>query len=158
MAVHQASPGRPKSPQRCTFLALPTCQAPFSLSHQTITSARRRENKEMGRSDGPNTEKARYQKAPGRAQGGKAGRTPEVCLTYSILLEDSLKPLCRRREITKERKQMADEKRRLEEAKAQVRGCYSAHVQLIHKIVIQMGARKAARLRRKAGRSKKINQ
>ncbi|KAF9015511.1 hypothetical protein BDQ17DRAFT_1341198 [Cyathus striatus] len=45
----------------------------------------------------------------------------------------------RRREITLERKNAADEKRRLEEAKA------------------QMGARKAARLRRKAGRTKKIN-
>ncbi|KAF8203704.1 hypothetical protein BJ912DRAFT_1052506 [Pholiota molesta] len=45
----------------------------------------------------------------------------------------------RRRAITLERKQHAEEKRRLEEAKA------------------QMGARKAARLRRKAGRTKKIN-
>ncbi|KDR85335.1 hypothetical protein GALMADRAFT_54227 [Galerina marginata CBS 339.88] len=45
----------------------------------------------------------------------------------------------RRREITMERKKAAEEKRRLEEAKA------------------QMGARKAARLRRRAGRTKKIN-
>ncbi|KAH7912577.1 hypothetical protein BJ138DRAFT_769482 [Hygrophoropsis aurantiaca] len=45
----------------------------------------------------------------------------------------------RRREVTLERKKAAEERRRLEEDKA------------------KMGARKAARLRRKAGRSKKIN-
>ncbi|KIK07434.1 hypothetical protein K443DRAFT_86918 [Laccaria amethystina LaAM-08-1] len=45
----------------------------------------------------------------------------------------------RRREVTMERKKAAEERRRLEEAKA------------------QMGARKAARLRRRAGRTKKIN-
>ncbi|KAH9898088.1 Cgr1 family-domain-containing protein [Cubamyces lactineus] len=45
----------------------------------------------------------------------------------------------RRREITLERKKAAEERQRLEEAKA------------------KMGARKAARLRRKMGRTKKIN-
>ncbi|KAI0785151.1 Cgr1 family-domain-containing protein [Abortiporus biennis] len=45
----------------------------------------------------------------------------------------------RRREITLERKRAAEERRRLEEDKA------------------KMGAKKAARLRRRAGRSKKIN-
>ncbi|KAF8349769.1 hypothetical protein F5887DRAFT_399532 [Amanita rubescens] len=45
----------------------------------------------------------------------------------------------RRREITLERKQAAEEKRRIEEEKA------------------KMGARKAARLRRRAGKTKKIN-
>ncbi|KAF9244575.1 hypothetical protein BU15DRAFT_71543 [Melanogaster broomeanus] len=45
----------------------------------------------------------------------------------------------RRRETTLERKKAAEERRRLEEDKA------------------KMGARKAARLRRKAGRTKKIN-
>jgi len=45
----------------------------------------------------------------------------------------------RRREITLERKKAAEEKRRLEEDKA------------------KMGARKAARMRRRAGRTKKIN-
>jgi len=45
----------------------------------------------------------------------------------------------RRREITMARKKAAEERRRLEEDKA------------------KMGARKAARLRRKAGRSKKVN-
>ncbi|PPQ67042.1 hypothetical protein CVT26_009939 [Gymnopilus dilepis] len=55
------------------------------------------------------------------------------------LKEEKQAELQRRREVTKERKLAAEEKRRLEEAKA------------------QMGARKAARLRRKAGRTKKIN-
>ncbi|KJA29289.1 hypothetical protein HYPSUDRAFT_154260 [Hypholoma sublateritium FD-334 SS-4] len=55
------------------------------------------------------------------------------------LKEEKQAEFQRRREITLERKHHADEKRRLEEAKA------------------QMGARKAARLRRKAGRTKKIN-
>ncbi|KAM6498418.1 Cgr1 [Amanita muscaria] len=45
----------------------------------------------------------------------------------------------RRREVTMERKRAAEEKRRLEEEKT------------------KMGARKAARLRRRAGRTKKIN-
>ncbi|KAF8739369.1 hypothetical protein AX14_009934 [Amanita brunnescens Koide BX004] len=45
----------------------------------------------------------------------------------------------RRREITLERKKAAEEKRRLEEEKA------------------KMGARKSARLRRRAGKTKKIN-
>ena len=45
----------------------------------------------------------------------------------------------RRKEITLERKKAAEERRRLEEAKA------------------KMGARKAARLRKKAGLTKKIN-
>lgn len=45
----------------------------------------------------------------------------------------------RRREVTMERKKAAEERRRLEDAKA------------------QMGARKAARLRRRAGRTKKVN-
>ncbi|KAF9475623.1 hypothetical protein BDN70DRAFT_996291 [Pholiota conissans] len=55
------------------------------------------------------------------------------------LREEKQAELQRRRDITLERRQRAEEKNRLEEAKA------------------QMGARKAARLRRKAGRTKKIN-
>jgi len=55
------------------------------------------------------------------------------------LREEKQAELKRRREVTAERKKAAEEKRRLEEAKA------------------QMGARKAARLRRRAGRTKKIN-
>ncbi|KAF8973879.1 hypothetical protein BDZ97DRAFT_1912334 [Flammula alnicola] len=55
------------------------------------------------------------------------------------LKEEKQAEFQRRRAITMERKQHAEEKRRLEEAKA------------------QMGARKAARLRRRAGRTKKIN-
>jgi len=61
----------------------------------------------------------------------------------------------RRREVTKERKQAAEEKRRLEEAKAQVRSISHFHRLCI--IAFQMGARKAARLRRRAGRTKKIS-
>jgi rRNA-processing protein CGR1 len=55
------------------------------------------------------------------------------------LREEKQTELKRRREVTAERKRAAEEKRRLEETKA------------------QMGARKAARLRRRAGRTKKIN-
>ncbi|KAJ6574971.1 hypothetical protein B0H19DRAFT_1126600 [Mycena capillaripes] len=55
------------------------------------------------------------------------------------LKEEKQAEATRRREITLARKKAAEERRRLEEDKA------------------KMGARKAARLRRKAGRSKKIN-
>ncbi|KAG6818048.1 hypothetical protein H0H87_009203 [Tephrocybe sp. NHM501043] len=55
------------------------------------------------------------------------------------LREEKQAEIQRRREVTKERKTAAEERRRLEEDKA------------------KMGARKAARLRRKAGRTKKIN-
>jgi len=55
------------------------------------------------------------------------------------LSEEKKAEKARRREITLERKKAAEERRRLEEDKA------------------KMGARKAARLRRKAGRTKKIN-
>ncbi|KAL5535426.1 hypothetical protein ACEPAF_3520 [Sanghuangporus sanghuang] len=56
------------------------------------------------------------------------------------LKEEKQAEIRRRREITLERKKAAEERQRLEEDKA------------------KMGARKAARLRRKAGRTKKINQ
>ncbi|KAJ7076573.1 hypothetical protein B0H15DRAFT_790404 [Mycena belliarum] len=55
------------------------------------------------------------------------------------LRADKQADITRRREITLARKKAADERRRLEEDKA------------------KMGARKAERLRRRAGRSKKIN-
>lgn len=55
------------------------------------------------------------------------------------LKEEKQAEFTRRREITLERRKAAEERQRLEEAKA------------------KMGARKALRLRRKAGRSKKIN-
>ncbi|KAH8102503.1 hypothetical protein BXZ70DRAFT_928764 [Cristinia sonorae] len=55
------------------------------------------------------------------------------------LKEEKQAEIARRREITLERKRAAEEKRRLEEDRA------------------KMGARKAARLRRKAGRTKKLN-
>ncbi|TFK87994.1 hypothetical protein K466DRAFT_585907 [Polyporus arcularius HHB13444] len=55
------------------------------------------------------------------------------------LKEEKLAEAQRRKEITMERKKAAEERRRLEEDKA------------------KMGARKAARLRRRAGRTKKIN-
>ncbi|KAL0951370.1 hypothetical protein HGRIS_008071 [Hohenbuehelia grisea] len=55
------------------------------------------------------------------------------------LKEEKQAEVARRRQITLERKNAAEERQRLEEATA------------------KMGARKAARLRRKAGRTKKIN-
>jgi len=53
--------------------------------------------------------------------------------------DEKIAEATRRKEVTLERRKAAEEKRRLEEDQA------------------KMGARKAARLRRKAGRSKKIN-
>ena len=65
-----------------------------------------------------------------------------------------------KREVTKERRLAAEEKKRLEEDKAKVieNVFYSPWTppNSTHNSP-QMGARKAARLRRKAGRSKKIN-
>ncbi|KAF4573048.1 rRNA-processing protein cgr1 [Pleurotus pulmonarius] len=55
------------------------------------------------------------------------------------LKDEKQAEITRRREITLQRKKAAEERQRLEEDKA------------------KMGARKAARLRRKAGRTKKIN-
>ncbi|KAJ7487451.1 hypothetical protein B0H11DRAFT_2156916 [Mycena galericulata] len=55
------------------------------------------------------------------------------------LTDEKQADVARRREITQARKKAAEERRRLEEDKA------------------KMGARKAERLRRRAGRSKKIN-
>ncbi|KAF7436673.1 rRNA-processing protein cgr1 [Pleurotus ostreatus] len=55
------------------------------------------------------------------------------------LKDEKQAEIARRREITLQRKKAAEERQRLEEDKA------------------KMGARKAARLRRKAGRTKKIN-
>jgi len=61
----------------------------------------------------------------------------------------------RRRQITKERKHAAAEKKRIQDEKIKV--CESIFFSaLIHKTV-QLGARRAARLRRKMGRTKKIN-
>lgn len=77
----------------------------------------------------------------------------DLMLIFRILSNRS--DACRRREITMERRKAAEERKRLEEAKAQVKNfplfCFllSDHT--------QMGAKKAARLRRRAGRSKKIN-
>ncbi|KAI5123558.1 hypothetical protein M0805_003377 [Coniferiporia weirii] len=56
------------------------------------------------------------------------------------LKEEKQAELKRRKEITQERKKAAEERQRLEEDKA------------------KMGARRAARLRRREGRTKKINQ
>ena len=65
-----------------------------------------------------------------------------------------------KREITKERRLAAEEKKRLEEDKAKVkkkRVLQPLDTAQLCSHSSQMGARKAARLRRKAGRSKKIN-
>lgn len=62
----------------------------------------------------------------------------------------------RKREVTLERKKAAEERRRIEEEKAKV--TFMINTLAIHaNLRSQMGQRKAARLRRKAGRSKKIN-
>jgi rRNA-processing protein CGR1 len=62
----------------------------------------------------------------------------------------------RRREITLERKKAAEERRQAEELKEKV----SLVVRIAPAepdVVSQMGARKAARMKKKAGRTKKIN-
>lgn len=73
------------------------------------------------------------------------------------LKEEKQAEIKRRREITLERKRAAEEKQRLEEEKAKV--CTFSSPPTFQAIMIfpQMGARKAARMRRKAGRTKKIN-
>ncbi|KAF8846253.1 hypothetical protein BDN67DRAFT_1064732 [Paxillus ammoniavirescens] len=69
----------------------------------------------------------------------KTTREQAIKKLQTELKEDKQAEKQRRREITLERKTAAEQRRRLEEDKA------------------KMGARKAARLRRKAGRTKKIN-
>ncbi|KAK7064339.1 rRNA-processing protein cgr1 [Favolaschia claudopus] len=66
-------------------------------------------------------------------------RAQATKLVERELKEEKQAEATRRREITMARKKAAEERRRLEEDKA------------------KMGARKAARLRRKLGRSKKVN-
>jgi rRNA-processing protein CGR1 len=63
-----------------------------------------------------------------------------------------------RREITLERKRAAEERQQAEELKAKVspNSCINRTPTLTSK-PWQMGARKAARMKRKAGRTKKIN-
>jgi rRNA-processing protein CGR1 len=60
--------------------------------------------------------------------------------------------------VTLERRKAAEERKRAEELKAQVQypSLLFPQYELIPSIVSQLGARKAARLRRKAGRSKKV--
>lgn len=72
------------------------------------------------------------------------------------LQEEKQAEIQRRRQITQERKKAAEEKKRIEDEKAKVRQS-SVLYSCISLILAQMGARKAARLRRKMGRTKKIN-
>ena len=72
------------------------------------------------------------------------------------LKEEKQAEVQRRRQITQERKRAAEEKKRIEEEKAKVRQSSVLHSST-SLILAQMGARKAARLRRKMGRTKKIN-
>jgi rRNA-processing protein CGR1 len=76
------------------------------------------------------------------------------------LKEEKQAEITRRREITRERKEAVQERLRLEEDKAKV-SFVCEHMDalqyLMHDVQKQMGARKAARLRRRAGRTKKIN-
>jgi len=70
----------------------------------------------------------------------KATKAQAIKKLQAELKEEKQAEIQRRREVTLERKKAAEERKRAEELKA------------------QLGARKAARLRRKAGRSKKIAQ
>ncbi|KAI0271349.1 hypothetical protein BC834DRAFT_437684 [Gloeopeniophorella convolvens] len=68
----------------------------------------------------------------------KTGKTLAIKKLQTVLKEEKQAEIQRRREVTLERRKAAEERKRAEELKA------------------QLGARKAARLRRKAGRTKKI--
>lgn len=112
----------------------------------------------MGRTYGKDKESESHQTFADRTQRGEASREATVC-SLDPILEEKLpisSHVYRRREITLERKKAAEERRRLEEEKAKVGiSCLSLSPELSQ--LLQMGARKAARLRRKAGRTKKIN-
>ncbi|TFK56967.1 hypothetical protein OE88DRAFT_1650502 [Heliocybe sulcata] len=69
----------------------------------------------------------------------KTKREAAVKKLEAELKEEKQAAFTRRREITQERKKLAEDRKRAEEMKA------------------KMGARRAARLRRKAGRTKQIN-
>jgi len=68
----------------------------------------------------------------------KASKAQAIKKLQAELREEKQAETQRRREVTLERKKAAEERKRTEELKA------------------QLGARKTARLRRKAGRSKKV--
>jgi rRNA-processing protein CGR1 len=73
------------------------------------------------------------------------------------LKEEKEAEILQRREITRERKKIMEERLRLEEDKAKVGSVYTHAHCAVPDVQNQMGARKAARLRRRAGRTKKIN-
>ncbi|KAI0778494.1 hypothetical protein BD413DRAFT_465035 [Trametes elegans] len=77
------------------------------------------------------------------------------------LKQEKADEIKRRKEITLERKKAAEERQRLEEAKAKVRSPTTCSLPCDRLTVLehftQMGAKRAARLRRKMGRTKKIN-
>jgi len=68
----------------------------------------------------------------------KASKTQAINKLQAELKEEKQAEVRRRREVTLERRKAAEERKRAEELKT------------------QLGARKSARLRRKAGRSKKV--
>ncbi|ETW87349.1 hypothetical protein HETIRDRAFT_424195 [Heterobasidion irregulare TC 32-1] len=70
----------------------------------------------------------------------KTKKAQAIKMLHDELKEEKQAEWTRKREVTLERRKAAEERQRAEETKA------------------KLGARKAARLRRKAGRSKKINQ
>jgi rRNA-processing protein CGR1 len=111
------------------------------------------ELKELRRTHLPDGVKAKNWEA--RMQ--KTERARAIKKLQAELKDEKLSEIQRRRQITKERKQAAAEKKNIQDEKAKV--CNSIQLSvliLLHKIV-QLGARRAARLRRKMGRTKKIN-
>jgi len=71
------------------------------------------------------------------------------------LRDEKQSEIQRRRQITKERKQAAAEKKKIQDEKTKL--CESILFSALIHETLQMGARRAARLRRKMGRTKKIN-
>jgi rRNA-processing protein CGR1 len=86
----------------------------------------------------------------------KTARARAIKKLQAELKDEKLSEIQRRRQITNERKQAAAEKKNIQDEKAKVRESIRFSVLILHKIV-QLGARRAARLRRKMGRTKKIN-
>lgn len=91
----------------------------------------------------------------------KTKRAEAVKKLEKELKEEKHAEMKRRREVTMERKKAAEERERIEADKANVRSFFPlsciGDIPLIS-FLPQMGARKTARMLRKAGRTKKINQ
>lgn len=86
----------------------------------------------------------------------KTERARAINKLQGELKEEKQSEIQRRRRITKERQQAAAEKKKFEDEKVKVRESIYFSVPISYKI-LQLGVRKATRLRRRMGLTKKIN-